>query len=124
MAGQRITSILLAKSDLTESEIDAMSDREAWSWLYTQFPPKSKKYKKNYAEICFTGFSASERKELENEARDCHLDVVKSVTKNLRYLVAGANAGPSKLKKAADQEVVVLTLDQYRKMLETGELPT
>ena len=124
MAGERITRILKAKSGLSTEEIAQMNDREAWAWLYAHFPPKTKRHKKNLAEICFTGFSASERAVLEQEALEAHLDVVKSVTRQLRYLVAGPNAGPTKIKMASEQEAVVLTLDQFRAMLETGELPT
>jgi len=123
MASERITRILLAKSDLSSEEIASMSDGDAWGWLYTQFPPKSRRYRKANAEICFTGFGITERKGLEQEASEAHLDVVKSVTKQLRYLVVGPNAGPSKLKKAQEREVVILTLTQFRAMLETGELP-
>ncbi len=123
MAGERVTRILLSKSSLTADEIAAMSDREAWRWLYSHFPPKSNRHKKNAQEICFTGFSTIERKELEDEAEEAHLEVVKSVTKSLRYLVTGPNAGPAKLEKAKQQEVVLMDIEQFRKMLETGELP-
>jgi NAD-dependent DNA ligase len=124
MAGERITRILKAKSGLSDEEVTQMSDREAWKWLYTRFPSKTKRYKKNLVEICFTGFSTSERAVLEEEAQEAHLNVVKSVTKQLQYLVAGSNAGPTKLQKAREQEVVILTAYQFRAMLETGELPT
>ncbi|MBI4642469.1 MAG: hypothetical protein HY790_05520 [Deltaproteobacteria bacterium] len=100
-----------------------MTDREAWAWLYAHFPPKAKRNQKNLAEVCFSGFTVSEKEVLEQEAREAHLEVVKSVTKQLRYLVAGPNAGPTKLKKACEQEVVVLSLDQFRTMVETGDLP-
>jgi NAD-dependent DNA ligase len=123
MAGERVTRILLAKSDLTVDEIVAMSDREAWRWLYSHFPPKTNRHNKNAQQICFTGFSASERKQLESEAEGAHLEVVKSVTKSLRYLVTGPNGGPAKLKKARQQEVVLMDADQFHNMLETGELP-
>jgi len=123
MAGERVTRILLAKSDLTPDQIAAMSDRDAWGWIYGHFPPKTTRHKKNAQQICFTGFSAAERKQLESEAEEAHLQVVKSVTKSLRYLVAGPNAGPAKFQKAKEQEVVLMSVDQFRKMLETGELP-
>jgi|TARA_B100000315_G_scaffold228850_1_gene237982 NAD-dependent DNA ligase len=123
MAGERVTKILLAKSDLTVDEIAAMSDREAWRWLYSHFPPKTHRHKKNAQQICFTGFSISERKQLENEAEEAHLEIVKSVTKSLRYLVTGPNAGPIKLEKARQQEVVIMNINQFHNMLETGELP-
>ena len=123
MAGDRVTRILLKKSDMTPEEIAAMSDREAWNWLYAHFPPRTHKHRKNASEICFTGFSDATRAQLEQEARDAHLEVVKSVTKSLRYLVTGPNAGPAKLAKAQEQEVVLLDVMQFRNMLETGELP-
>lgn len=123
MAGEKITQILLAKSDLPSDQIAAMSDREAWGWLYSHFPPKTKRHKKGAQQICFTGFSAAERKRLEDKAEGAHLEVVKTVTHSLRYLVTGPNAGPAKLQKAREQEVVLLNAEQFRAMLETGELP-
>lgn len=123
MAGEKITRILLAKSDLSSDQIAAMSDREAWGWLYAHFPPKTKRHEKNTQQICFSGFSAAERKQLEDEAERVHLEVVKTVTHSLRYLVTGPNAGPAKLQKAKEQEVILLTAEQFQAMLETGELP-
>jgi NAD-dependent DNA ligase len=123
MASEKITGILLAKSNLTAEQIAAMSDREAWGWLYGHFPPKSKRHKKNAQQICFTGFSADERKRLESDAETAHMEIVKTVTQSLRYLVTGPNAGPSKLQKAREQEVILLTAEQFHAMLDTGELP-
>jgi NAD-dependent DNA ligase len=123
MAGERVTRILLAKSDLSPDLIAAMSDRDAWGWLYSHFPPKTARHKKNAQQICFTGFSPGERTQLESEAEEAHLEVVKSVTKSLRYLVTGPNAGPAKLQKAKEQEVVIINVEQFHNMLQTGELP-
>lgn len=123
MAGQRITQILLAKSDLSPEEIAQMSDREAWGWLYTHFPPTTKRRKKAGPEVCFTGFPPSERKQLEDVARTAHLEVVTGVTRSLKYLVTGPNAGPAKLQKAREQNVILLNVGQFRDLLETGELP-
>ena len=123
MPSDRITAILRSKGVLSDNEISDMSEGEAWQWLYRNYPPKSGKYRKKENEICFTGFPAALRQELENEAEAANLDIVKSVTKSLRYLVAGPNAGPSKLAKAKEKEVVIMTQDQFHNMLETGELP-
>jgi len=123
MAGERVSRILLAKSDLTADQIATMSDKDGWRWVYTHFPPKATRHKKNAQQICFSGFSAVERRQLESEAEEAHLEVVKSVTQSLRYLVTGPNAGPAKLQKAREQEVVLLKTDQFHTMLETGELP-
>lgn len=124
MAGERITRILLAKSDLSTDQIAAMSDREAWGWLYAHFPPRTKRHRKNGQQICFTGFPAIERGQLEGEAQNAHMEVVKTVTRSLRYLVTGPNAGPAKLQKAREQEVILLTAERFHALLDTGELPT
>lgn len=123
MAGERITQILLAKSNLSPEEIAEMSDREAWGWLYAHFPPKTKRRKRTGPEVCFTGFSVAERRQLEDDAKAAHLEAVTTVTRSLRYLVTGPNAGPAKLQKAEEQGVILLTAEQFHAMVETGELP-
>lgn len=123
MAGEKITQILLAKSDLSPDQIASMSDREAWGWLYAHFPPKTRRHKRNGPEICFTGFSLAERKQLVEEAKQAQLEVVTMVTRSLRYLVTGPNAGPTKLQRAREQKVTLLNADQFHAMLERGELP-
>lgn len=124
MAAERITQILLAKSDLSPEEVARMSDREAWGWLYAHFPPATKRRKKTGPEVCFTGFSPSRRERLEEDARAARLEVVTTVTRSLKYLVTGPNAGPAKLQKARQQNVTLLNADQFHDLLETGELPT
>lgn len=51
-------------------------------------------------EVCFTGFSKADRFRLEGEAELAGMTVRQSVTKNLRYLVTGSNAGPAKVAQA------------------------
>lgn len=120
MATEKIAKILRAKSEFSEEQIHAMSDREAWAWIYSQRPPKTKE---KLDQVCFTGFDPKVRSALEAMAREAHLEIVKSVTKNLRYLCTGPNAGPSKLEKAIEQHVVLMSLEQFENMIETGELP-
>lgn len=72
-------------------------------------------------EVCFTGFSAQERKDLEEKAEAEHgLQVRKNVTNSLDYLVAGKNAGWAKMKKAEEQGVLVLDEKGYHFFLKTG----
>lgn len=120
MPSERVAMILKAKSDLSQEQIDGMTDREAWAWIYSQRPRKSAE---QLDQICFTGFSVSRRKELEGMAETAHLDVVTRVTKNLRYLCAGPNAGPSKMREAKDKAVVIMSEQQFLNLLDTGELP-
>lgn len=100
-----------------------MSDREAWAWLYSHFPRKTKQQKNDVRQICFTGFSPEDRAQLEREAEEAQLTVVTKVTVRLRYLVLGPNPGPAKVAQAERQGVVMMYADEFRKMLETGELP-
>lgn len=68
--------------------------------------------------ILFTGFAAALRAELEQRAEVAGMVVRKSVSKTLDYLVAGPNAGPSKLDQAAEIGVVVLTEDGFHAVLD------
>ncbi len=120
MATERVARILRAKGKFSEEQIRALTDREAWAWVYSEHPPKTKE---KLDQICFTGFDQTVRAALEARAREAHLEVVKSITKSLRYLCTGPNAGPSKLEKAKEQHVVLMSPEQFENMIETGELP-
>ncbi|GIU13070.1 BRCT domain-containing protein [Shewanella sp. MBTL60-007] len=74
-------------------------------------------------EICFTGFTAGERNELETIGESIGLSVKKSVTKNLHILCVGENAGPSKVDKAREAGSVVINKSQFVHFADTGELP-
>ena len=122
MAGQRVTMILRSKTNLSDDEIAQLSDAEGWRLIYTLKPPKSQVQKKTN-QICFTGFSPSEKDRLGQLAAADGLDVVKSVTQSLAYLVTGPNAGPAKLKKAREQNVIIMEEGQFAKFLLDGETP-
>ena len=51
------------------------------------------------------------------------MTVRSSVTKQLNFICIGKNAGPKKMEAARKQGVVVLNENQFRVMVETGELP-
>jgi DNA polymerase-3 subunit epsilon len=122
MAGQRVSLILKSRTDLSDEQISLLSDADGWRLIYALKPPKSQLHKKTN-QICFTGFSASEKDRLGQLATDDGLDVVKTVTQSLAYLVTGPNAGPAKLKKAREQDVIVMDEAQFAKFLQDGELP-
>lgn len=118
MPSAKVIRILKAKSRFSDAEIDVMSDAEGWNWNYSNAKPRKEKS----TQVCFTGFSADEKLELVALAGEARLEVVGSVTKNLAFLCAGANAGPSKLEKARQQGVHVLSREHLEHLIETGEL--
>ncbi len=93
--------ILLSKSDLPEGEIRLLSEQEAWRQVYAL--PKAEKF----PQVCFTGFSSTDRERLETIAGTIGIEPKDSVTKGLILLVTGPNAGESKIRKAELQGVHV-----------------
>ena len=124
MAGELPTRILRAISDLSESDIRELSDSAAWRLIYSLKPRTGSRQKDNRPQICFSGFSASERTSLEVYADEHGFHVAKSVTMNLSYLVAGDNCGPKKLESALAQEVTVLDKTEFLHLVATGEVPS
>ena len=66
--------------------------------------------------VVFTGALAKKRDEAEAEARELGAKVAGSVSKKTDYVVAGADAG-SKLAKANELGVRVLTEDEWRQLI-------
>jgi len=122
MAGEKVTRILRSRTDLSDEQIAQMSDAEGWQLIYSLKSQKSQIQKKAN-QICFTGFSPSDKERLGQLALAHGLDVVKSVTQSLAYLVTGPNAGPAKLKKAKEQDVVIMNEEQLAKFLHDGQIP-
>lgn len=120
MPDERAAAILAANTDLTKAEIAVLSTPEAWRIIYSLRTPKTPDHR---LEVCFTGFGASRRGELEELASAKSFKVVTAVTKQLAFLIGGENAGPAKLAKAAAQGVQVLTAEQFVKLAEHGEVP-
>jgi NAD-dependent DNA ligase len=123
MASEKVTMILKSKTNLTHEEISKMTDAEGWGLIYT-LKHQGTKNKEKENEICFTGFSPSDKDRLRKIAEENGLKFVTKVTKCLTILCIGENAGPAKLKQAKEQEAVILTEDQFFRFLETGEIPS
>jgi DNA ligase (NAD+) len=115
VSSQRVILILKARgAPFSDEEMQKMSDKEGWAWIYanprkTYKPPKS-------PEICFTGFTPEEREELWDADHEMGLKIVKSVTKNLTYLCVGEAPGPTKLAQAKEQKCKILTVEEFRKL--------
>ncbi len=118
---EKLRRILYAKGDFSEEQLSAMTEAEGWAWVYSRGRAKADTVKR--LEVCFTGFSASQKERLEAMAAASHLKVATSVTKNLFALVAGPNAGPEKMKKAHAQGASVMDEPQFTYFVETGEIP-
>lgn len=89
-------------------------------------PPKLRVSDTNTSDslqVCFTGFTGDQKIALQEQALANGLTVVQSVTKNLKFLVCGSNAGPKKIKQARDRSIYILSAVQFELLLETGELP-
>lgn len=121
MPSEKVINILRSKSELSESEIQQMSEREAWAWVYKNNPPQKRRDSRD--QVCFTGFKPLEKERLIDIANSNDMNVVKSVTKNLKFLITGENPGPSKFAKAKDQNATILNEIEFYNLITTGELP-
>lgn len=74
-------------------------------------------------QVCFTGFDVDEKQKLFDIAMAKGFQVVGSVTVKLDFLVIGLTPGPMKISKAKEHKVKILTLDQFKKLITTGEIP-
>ena len=77
----------------------------------------------NKLEICFTGFTKSQKDILIEQAKNADMQVRDGVSKNLSFLCCGINAGPKKIESARDKGVLIIGASQFVHLLETGEIP-
>lgn len=115
---ERLFKILKAKTDLTNSELENVTEREGWRIVYSMTTKKEK-----LIEICFTGFSASYKKALIYIAKEHNFHVAKSITVDLAFLCCGPNAGPKKMILAKKKGAQFLSKDEFIDLIETGEIP-
>ena len=119
MPSEMVTRILKATSLLTSAQIEAMTEAEAWKWVYSHASPRKEKL----PGICFTGFSPTDKEELSKLATGAGLRVVSHVSSVLSLLCAGDNPGPVKLETARDYGIPIMTRAEFLNYLETGEIP-
>jgi NAD-dependent DNA ligase len=120
MPGEKVARILRSKTDLSAEQIATLSDADGWHIIYSQ---SNRRLKDTRLQVCITGFSSSRKAELKEAPSSAGFRVVTGVTKNLEFLCVGENPGPSKLKKAQEQGVQIITEQQMLMLLDTGELP-
>ena len=115
---EKLTRILKSNTVLSELEYNNLTERQGWDIVYSLKPKAVPKI-----EICFTGFSPNEKSALTKIAEENNFHIAKSITVNLNFLCCGENAGPSKIKKADEQNVILLNADEFRNLIVTGEIP-
>lgn len=122
MSSEKVSRILATKTELTTEQIAALSDADAWGIVYSLRTIKTERLKKEN-QVCFTGFSPANKSRLQQIATDAGLEVVKSVTRDLSYLITGPSAGPAKCKLALEQEAILMTEEQFASFLNDGVIP-
>ncbi|OXE98665.1 hypothetical protein BC749_10740 [Flavobacterium araucananum] len=115
---EKLIRILRSNTILSELELNDLSERQGWDIVYRLKPKAELKI-----EICFTGFSPTEKILLTKLAEENNFHIAKSITVNLNFLCCGENAGPSKMKKAEEQNVISLSAEEFRNLITTGEIP-
>lgn len=104
-----------------EAEAFLVSNRDEYPYTLPTFP-KSRRKKDYVFTVCFTGFKAAEKAELNEYAEKNKLLVRQNVTQDLNILCCGSNAGPKKLQTALAQGAIVLTRPQLESLVDTGEI--
>ncbi|PTU02642.1 hypothetical protein DBR45_11195 [Pseudomonas sp. HMWF031] len=74
-------------------------------------------------QILFTGFVASQRADLERQAEEHGMKVMKTPGKTLTFLCYGDNAGPTKVIKAQEAGAFIIDSEQFLHLIQTGEIP-
>jgi len=126
MASKHVIGMMVEKgSPYSFEQLQGMEDRECWRWIYTHFPPKSRRPKSSRPEICFTGFRPEEKASMEGIAEQNGYRAVGSVTVKLKILVTGEAPGSTKLAKARQQGVTILTAAAFVAEIRAGieEIP-
>ncbi len=69
--------------------------------------------------IVFTGTMNLPRSDLEKQAKSLGISVAKSVSSKTDFLIIGENVGQSKMNKAKNHNVEILSESEYLKKLNT-----
>jgi hypothetical protein len=95
MVCEKVRRILVSRgAPFKDEEMDDMSDKEGWDWIYASRPPKQGH---DLPEICFTGFGASRKTDLQAIAKAKGFKCVTRVTKGLAFLCSSDDPGPTKI---------------------------
>ncbi len=113
MPSPKLIQILRSRTELSDEEIIPLSDGESWAIIRKMDEEKRKNRPPKKPEVCFTGFSKTEKEVLDALADQKGFDSKGRVTKSLTYLVIGETPGESKIKKAEAQGVKIIRRDEF-----------
>lgn len=120
MLSDKALRILRRIGCFSEEQLETMSEAEAWRHIYAADASKQSRSKPELPEVCFTGFTDDAKMFLIEKATQAGFIVRNSVTSNLTILVAGSNAGPSKLAKAKNQNCPITDAAGFLEYIETN----
>ena len=63
--------------------------------------------------ICFTGFDATEKIKIEKICKTLNITKISDISKSMDYLICGATAGPSKIKKAIANKTCIVPVEYF-----------
>lgn len=117
----RVISMFDSSSEL-DSFIASGQINDAVSSIETEIP-RSQLSKNKSLDICFTGFDKTAKDELSRLATSFNLTVRTGVTSKLAFLCCGANAGWRKIEDANTKGSIILSEEQFKHFVKTGEIP-
>ncbi len=114
MASKNVVAMMVAKgAPFSLEQLEAMGDSECWQWIYGHFPPKTKRPDPSVPAVCFTGFSPDGKDRMEKIAEHAGYRILTGVSARLKILVTGEAPGPSKLQKARQLGVEILSEAEF-----------
>ncbi|WP_127900242.1 BRCT domain-containing protein [Solirhodobacter olei] len=118
MLSDKVVAVL-RKKEIPETP--EMTEAEAWA-LISQHDRRLRKPKPSVS-VCFSGFTDAEASELKEAAKASGFGVNSGIVRSTTHLCCGPlGAGRSKLAKAEEQGVRVVGAEEFRHMLNTGEV--
>lgn len=120
----KINNILSTEKSYEEAQLEASVQQNDYEYKPPVRTPSRDNWnnKEEKFEVCFTGFTASDKSELNKIAEENGMFVRKGITQNLGLLVCGYNAGPKKMQEANKNDIPrVVGLEGFINFIETGE---
>jgi len=74
----------------------------------------------NKVNVCFTGFSDSDKAYLKDVATRIGMNVKSSVSGKLNLLVCGPNPGPGKLRDATELGIKIVSFEEFKASLDNA----
>jgi BRCT domain type II-containing protein len=114
MASENVIAMMIKKgAPFSVEQLRQMEDRDCWRWIYAHYPPKTKRPNPSTLAVCFTGFRPEEKDNLKKLAEQVGYRVLTGVSGHLNILVTGPAPGPSKIEKARQQGITILSEAEF-----------